>query len=180
MNRADMNSAIFPILKTERLTLRQLSIDDQHDIFALRSDPKINEFLGRQLCEKNEDAINFINKVNDNIDKGNSLYWAITFTGTNTLVGTICLFDFSTENNSCEIGYELMTKFQGQGIMTEAVQTVIDYVFHTLKLKKIIAFTHYKNHNSTNLLLKFNFVKLKEKYKEDSNLNIFTLNKDSK
>ncbi len=70
MNRADMNSAIFPILKTERLTLRQLSIDDQHDIFALRSDLKINEFLGRQLCETNEDAINFINKVNDNIDKG--------------------------------------------------------------------------------------------------------------
>jgi uncharacterized glyoxalase superfamily protein PhnB len=28
----------FPILTTERLTLRQLSTDDQQDIFALRSD----------------------------------------------------------------------------------------------------------------------------------------------
>jgi hypothetical protein len=32
MSRIDMNSAVFPILKTERLTLRQLSIDDHQDI----------------------------------------------------------------------------------------------------------------------------------------------------
>lgn len=171
----DMNSATFPILTTERLTLRPLSIDDQQDIFALRSDPKINKFLGRPLCKTNEDAINFINNVNDNIEKSNTYYWAITLTDTKTLVGTICLFDFSSENNSCEIGYELMTKFQGQGIMKEAAQVVIDYVFQTLKLKKILAFTHYDNQNSTNLLLKFNFVKSIETDKENPNLSIFTL-----
>ena len=180
MSRIDMNSAIFPILKTERLTLRQLSIDDHQDIFALRSDPEINEFLGRQICETKEEAISFINKVNDNIKEGNSFYWAITLAESNIIVGTICLFDFSTEDDSCEIGYELMTKFQGQGIMTEAVQVVIDYVFHTLKLKKILAVTHYKNQSSTNLLLKFNFVKSIETYKEDPELNIFTLSKGSK
>lgn len=169
------NFTPFPILITERLTLRQLSIDDQQDIFALRSDPKINKFLDRPLYRTNEEAINFINKVNDNIEKGNSYYWAITLTDTKTLVGTICLFDFSAENNSCEIGYELMTKFQGQGIMKEAAQAVIDYVFQTLKFKKILAFTHYDNQNSTNLLLKLNFVKSLETNKENPDLNIFTL-----
>lgn len=170
-----MNSATFPILTTERLTLRPLSIDDQQDIFDLRSDPKINEFLDRQLCKTNEEAINFINKINDNIEKSNTYYWAITLTDTKTFVGTICLFDFSNENNSCEIGYELMTKFQGQGIMKEAAQVVIHYVFQTLKFKKILAFTHYDNQNSTNLLLKFNFVKSIETDKENPNLSIFTL-----
>lgn len=169
------NFTPFPILITERLTLRQLSIDDQQDIFALRSDPKINKFLGRPLCKTNEEAINFINKVNDNIEKGNSYYWAITLTDTKTLVGTICLFDFSGKNNSYEIGYELMTEFQGQGIMKEAAQAVIDYVFQTLKFKKILAFTHYDNQNSTNLLLKFNFVKSLETDKENPDLNVFTL-----
>ncbi|MCL1668095.1 GNAT family N-acetyltransferase [Elizabethkingia ursingii] len=170
-----MNSAAFPVLKTERLTLRQLSIDDWQDIFALRSDPKINEFLDRQICKTKEDAINFINSINRNFEKGNSFYWAITLTKTNTLAGTISLFDLSSENSSCEIGYELMTEFQGQGIMTEAIQAVIDYVFHTLKSKKILAFTHYKNQNSINLLLKSNFVKSTETCTENSNLIIFTL-----
>jgi ribosomal-protein-alanine N-acetyltransferase len=169
------NFTLFPILTTERLTLRQLSTDDQQDIFTLRSDTEINKYLDREPSKTIDDAINFIKKVNDNIKNNNSVYWVISLTSTKTFVGTICLFDFSNEKNSCEIGYELMTKFQGQGIMKEATQVVIDYVFQTLKLKKILAFTHYENLNSTNLLLKLNFVKSLEKDKENPNLNIFTL-----
>lgn len=170
-----MNSATFPILTTERLTLRQLSPDDQQDIFALRSDPEINKFLNRPPCRTNEDAINFIKKVNDNIEKGGTYYWAITLTATKALAGTICLFDLSRENNSCETGYELLAKFQGRGIMKEAVQAVTDFVFLTLKLKKILAFTHTGNQHSTNLLLKFNFVKSAETDKENPDLDLFTL-----
>jgi [ribosomal protein S5]-alanine N-acetyltransferase len=172
-----MDGETFPILTTARLTLRQLSIDDQQDIFALRSDPKINKFLYRQLCKTNEDAIHFINKVNDNIEKGHTYYWAITMTDSKAFVGTICIYDFSSENDSCEIGYELMTKFQKQGIMEEAAQVVIDCAFRTLKLKKILGCTHYENQNSTNLLLKLNFVKSMQKDKENPNLNIFSLTK---
>jgi [ribosomal protein S5]-alanine N-acetyltransferase len=170
-----MNTATFPILTTERLTLRRLSIDDHQDIFDLRSDPEINKFLDRQLCKTTEDAKNFIRKINENIEKGGTYYWAISLTDTKQLVGTICLFDFSSEKNSCEIGYELMVKFQGQGIMQEAVKTVINFVFHTLKFKKILAFTHYENQHSTNLLLKFNFLKSIEADKENPSLTIFTL-----
>jgi ribosomal-protein-alanine N-acetyltransferase len=172
---ANRNFTTFPILTTERLTLRQLSTDDKHSIFDLRSDPEINKYLDREPSKTIEDAVNFINKVNDNIQKNNSIYWAITLEKTKTFVGTICLFDFSNEKNSCEIGFELMTKFQGQGIMKEATQAVIDYVFQTLKIKKILAFTNYENPNSTNLLLKFNFVKSLETDKENPKLNIFTL-----
>jgi len=161
----------FPILTTERLTLRQLSIDDMQNIFALRSDCEVNRYLDREPCKTIEDAITFINKVKNN----NSIYWVINLKKTKTFVGTICLFGLSNEKNSCEIGYELITKFQGQGIMKEAAQVVIDYVFHTLKLKKIFAFTHYENQNSTNLLLKFNFVKSLETEKENPNIHIFTL-----
>lgn len=171
----NQKSTPFPILTTERLTLRQLSIDDRQNIFDLRSDTEISKYLNREPSKTIEDALNFIQKINDN--NNNSVYWVISLTNTKTFVGTICLFDFSNERNSCEIGYELMTKFQGQGIMKEAVQVVIDYVFQTLNLKKILAFTHHENERSTNLLLKFNFVKSVEKDKENPSLNIFTLEK---
>jgi ribosomal-protein-alanine N-acetyltransferase len=169
------NFTSFPILTTERLTLRQLLIDDQNDILALRSDTEINQYLNRQPSKTIEDAINFINKVNDNIKLNNSLYWAITLTTTKTFVGTICLFDFSDEKDSCEIGYELMTEFQGQGIMKEATQAVIEYVFQTLKIKNIFAYTHCDNQNSTKLLTRFNFVKSMEIDTENPALNIFIL-----
>ena len=169
------NFTPFPILTTQRLTLRQLSNEDRQDIFTLRSDTEINKYLDREPSKTIEDAMNFINKVNDTIKNNNSIYWVISLTTTKTFVGTICLFDFSDEKNSCEIGYELMTKFQGQGIMKEAAQVVIDYVFQTLKFKKILAFTHYENQSSTNLLLKFNFLKSIETDKENPILTIFTL-----
>lgn len=171
----NLNFTTFPILTTERLTLRQLSVDDKQDIFTLRTDPEINKYLDRQPCKTTEDALNFINKVNDNIEKNIALYWAITLTDPKTFAGTICLFDFSTEKNSCEFGYELLTKFQGQGIMKEAVQAVIDYVFQTLRLKNILAFTHCDNLNSTKLLMKFNFIKSTTPDNENSNLNVFIL-----
>jgi ribosomal-protein-alanine N-acetyltransferase len=171
----NINFTPFPILATERLTLRQLSLDDTQNIFALRSDTEINKYLDREPSKTIDDAINFIENVNDNIKNNNSIYWAISLTRTKTFVGTICLFDFSNEKNSCEIGYELMTKFQGQGIMKEAAEVIIDYVFQTLKFKKILAFAHYENHKSTNLLLKFNFAKSLETDNENPKLNVFTL-----
>ena len=149
----------FPILTTERLTLRQLRINDEQEIFILRSDSEINKYLDRQISNTIDDARNFINKIHENISKNASLYWAITFSDKNILVGTICLFSFSDENDSCEIGYELLTNFQGQGIMKEAVEKVIDYAFNTIKVKKIEAFFHRDNQSSINLLEKLLFRK---------------------
>ena len=165
----------FPILITERLTLRQLVINDKQEIFTLRSDSEINKYLDRQLSNTIDDARNFINKVNDNINKNDSLYWAITFSEKNILVGTICLFGFSDENDKCEIGYELLTNFQGQGIMKEAVEKVVDYAFNTIKVKKIEAFFHRDNQNSIKLLEKLSFRDSNEPDKTDTGLICYHL-----
>jgi len=92
-------------------------------------------------------------------------------------VGTICLFDISKDTKCIEIGYELMPKFQGQGIMKEALQSVIDFVFQTLKLNTILASTHFENQNSIALLSKFDFVKSAQSNSENPNLTTFTLSR---
>lgn len=172
---ANRTLAPFPILTTKRLTLRPLSIDDKQNIFALRSDEAVNKYLGRAPSKTIEDAINFINQINANIQQNNSIYWVIMLTKTKTFVGTICLFDFSDEKNSCEIGFELMPKFQNQGIMKEAVAEVITYAFHTLQFQKIVAFTHYENQVSIKLLAKFNFLQSPEISKKIPDYLIYTL-----
>ena len=171
--------APFPILATERLILRQLVIDDEQEIFTLRSDSEINKYLNRQLSNTIADARNFINKVNENVNKNDSLYWAITLGDTNILIGTICLFSFSDENGKCEIGYELLTNFQGQGIMKEAVEKVIDYAFKTIKVQKIEAFLHRDNQSSINLLEKFSFKNSNEPDKENPELICYHLTNSS-
>jgi ribosomal-protein-alanine N-acetyltransferase len=95
------------------------------------------------------------------------------------LVGTICLFGFSDENYTCEIGYELLTKFQGQGIMKEAAEKVIDYAFNTIKVKKIEAFMHRDNQRSIKLLEKFSFWKSNEPDEANPDLICYHLTKSN-
>lgn len=148
-----------PILTTDRLTLRPLSLDDQLDIFALRSDTGVNKYLSRKPAETIEDAEKFINNILENTQSGHSLYWAIDLTSTKTFVGTICLFDLNPDASSCEIGFELKPSFQGQGLMTEAVAKIIDFAILNLPYHIIIAWTHKDNQPSIHLLEKMGFHK---------------------
>ncbi len=165
----------FPILSTKRLTLRRLSIDDAQKVFILRSDSEINKYLDRQISTSFEDAINFIRQVNENIDENNALYWGITILDTNKIIGAVSIFNVSIDNEKCEIGYELLTNFQNQGIMKEAVEKVIDYTFHTKKIKRIEAFLHIKNQRSINLLEKLCFKKSTERNETNTEIIVYHL-----
>jgi [ribosomal protein S5]-alanine N-acetyltransferase len=165
------NLKTFPILTTERLILRQLSESDVQEIFLLRSDTLINKYLDRQPSKTLEDAFEFIEKI-----KNNSLsYWAIAQKENEKLVGTICLFDISEEQKKCEIGYELLSEYQGKGIMREAAKKVIEYSIQTLGFKTIDAYTHKDNQSSTNLLKELKFESTDSVDETNSNLILFRL-----
>lgn len=171
------NTASLPIINSERLTLRSLATEDQNAIYELRSNSEINKYLDRQPCSSIEEAKSFIDRIKENIEKGGTYYWVITLSNSKKVVGTICLFDISNEKKYCEIGYELNPKFQGKGIMQEAVKSVIHFVFNSLKLNMINAFTHKENQKSTHLLCKLDFVKTEEIAPENPNLVKFVLTK---
>lgn len=153
------NFTPFPILKTERLILRQLTSTDDNEIFALRSNSNVNKYLDRQPSKTVDDAKTFIQIINENIQKNHSIYWAIVLKSSNKLIGAICLFNFSEDNTKAEIGYELLPDFQGKGVMQEAASNVIDFGSRHIGLRLIEAYTHSENQSSTRLLKKFNFKK---------------------
>jgi ribosomal-protein-alanine N-acetyltransferase len=161
-------------LISERLTLRKLSKSDSAAILQLRSDTEINKFLDRKPSKTVEDALNFISNIIEN-ESDELFYWAITKTGEDQLIGTICLFDFLGDSKKCEIGYELLSEYQGHGIMIEAVKMVIEYAIKTLQIKAIEALTHKENQSSTKLLQKLNFKKLDGIVEENPNLILFRL-----
>ena len=166
------NFTPFPVLKTARLTLRQLGSSDDKEIFALRSNDNVNKYLDRKRSKSVDDARNFIQTINENIQRSDSIYWAITLNGTDKLIGTICLFDFSEDLSKAEIGFELLPHFQGKGIMQEAALKVIHFGFQHVGLKSIEAYTHSENQSSTRLLEKLNF---KRESAADENFTIFKL-----
>ncbi|MEO6490047.1 MAG: GNAT family N-acetyltransferase [Ferruginibacter sp.] len=168
----------FPILKTERLILRQLVNTDDNEIFALRSDDNINRYLSRQPSKSIEDATSFIMIITENVKKNDSIYWAISLSG--KLIGTICLFEFADDNNKAEIGYELLPGYQGKGLMQEAVSKVLEFGFQHIGVNSIEAYTHFENQKSTSLLEKFNFKKQPYPEKDaDKSFIVFKLEQHS-
>ena len=166
------NFTPFPVLKTGRLTLRQLSSTDDKEIFALRSNDTVNKYLDRKPSKSIDDAKNFIKTINENIQRNDSIYWAITLNDTDKLIGTICLFNFSDDHSKVEIGYELLPHFQGKGLMQEATSKVIHFGFQHVGLHSIEAYTHSENKSSTRLLEKLNF---KRDSAADENFTIYKL-----
>lgn len=151
------NTTPLPYLLTRRLVLRQLNIQDAREIKRLRSDPRVNEFIARAGAITLKEARTFIEKINKGIANQESLYWAITRKGNDVLIGTICLWNFSSDRARAEIGYELRPGCQGQGFMQEAIETVITYGFQVLKLRIVTALCRSDNARSVRLLEKNGF-----------------------
>jgi [ribosomal protein S5]-alanine N-acetyltransferase len=171
----------FPTLTTERLELRKLLGKDSNEIYELRTDDRVNLYLDRDKPENIQDAVNFIHYINKGIEEDKSVYWAICSRTSPRLLGTICLWNFSDEEHSAEIGFELSPSAQGKGLMNEAIRAVIHYAFSQISLGRLEAFTRKENSRSIRLLEKNNFILQTETPDENNQLNrIYSLRNESR
>lgn len=169
---------VFPTINTLRLSLRQLSLQDAEEVLFLRSDAEVNEFIKRQTPTKIQDAIDFVNKIELSYAKREALSWVISLKNDPKMVGSICLWNFSADRKTGEVGYDLHPSFQNKGIMTEALKEVLAFGFNRLDLEKIVAFTHRDNENSKNLLTKNGFELMEQETDPDNEDNIiFSISK---
>jgi len=175
----------FSDLTTERLVLRKLNPGDVNEIFAIRSDDRVNKFLDRPKCTTIEEAREFIDKIINGINNNDCFYWGITFKNENKLMGTICFWNISKEYNKAETGFELHPDFQGKGIMQEALSKIIQFGFSVLQFKSIEGWTNVNNLSSIKILEKNNFkrdtdAENKNKGNEElANMVIYSLDKKS-
>lgn len=150
----------FPELVSRNLLLRQLTEKDADSIFAIRSDKRIAEYLDRPLCRTRDEALRFIYKVNKGISDGGVIYWAVCDKKSGQFAGTICLWNISEENHCADLGFELLTDFQGRGIIQEALNNVIEFGFNVMKLKYILGEVDPGNIKSIKLMEKKGFALL--------------------
>jgi ribosomal-protein-alanine N-acetyltransferase len=148
---------VFPLLETERLSLRKLSLNDAPEIYRLRSDLEVAALTGIVPALSIDDAIAHINKIEKLIFENFSMYWAISYKGDPALIGTICLWNFDIPNETVEIGYELLPGFRGKGLAAEAIKCVTSFGFDKLGAKIITAFPSEANTSSVKLLEKLGF-----------------------
>lgn len=171
----------FPIVESDRLILRKIEVSDANSILFLRSNKAVNQYIDRPEDRKTKtlsDAVKFIQGLDVWFTEQLSITWGITLKNDSSIIGTICLWNYSEDMKTAEVGYDLNPEFQGKGIMSEALGLVINYGFNDLKLDKIEAFTDVNNQPSKKLLEKNGFHLIKERIDIENKANrIYVLKK---
>jgi ribosomal-protein-alanine N-acetyltransferase len=164
----ELNLHPFTPLETERLLLRQFTLDDAHDLFILRKDKQVMQHIDRPLAQSLQDSIDLIEKVNGAFDNNEGITWGITLKeNPQNVIGTIGYWRINKEHHRAEVGYLLHPGFQRKGIMHEAITAVIRYGFDQMKIHSIEANVSPDNEASFKVLERTNFVRegyFKENY----------------
>ncbi|ASW72904.1 alanine acetyltransferase [Chryseobacterium piperi] len=165
-------------LETERLILKEINETHVEDILRIRSNELINKYVIRNSPKTNYEALDFILTIKKNTENNKTIYLGVSYKNESNIIGTICLWNFSEDRKTAEVGYELLPNYHRKGIMSEALEAVLNYGFNELNLQEIIAITNKYNESSKALLLKYNFVLEEDKKDEDFPDNIiFNLKK---
>ena len=157
----------FPELSTERLLLRRIVMEDAPEIFFLRSDQTILQFLSKEPAANIKEAEDFITRINNNIDNNDAIMWAIAFReNSSKAIGSICLWQMLKEHHRAELGYVLSPEYWRKGIMKETILKTLGYGFSTLGLHSVEARINPHNIASASVLESTGFVR-EAYFKED-------------
>ncbi|TGE21276.1 N-acetyltransferase [Hymenobacter aquaticus] len=150
----------FPVLRTARLTLRQLTSTDAPVIQLFRSDPEFLRYIPRLPETTLAQAQAHLNLLDQLLRTNEGIAWGLCREERpEELLGTICLWQFQPENYRAEVGYGLHPAHGGQGLMTEALEAVVHYAFGLLGLHSLEAHVDPANAASIRLLEKQGFVR---------------------
>jgi len=156
----EINFLPFPILKTQRLLLRQVNTNDAETILSLRSNDEVMKYIPRPYLKSKEEALELIAMFDDKIENGIGINWGICFLDEpEKLIGIIGHYRLKPEHYRAEVGYMIFPEYNGKGIVSEALQKVIEYGFKGMKLHSIEAILDPENKGSEKVLLKNGFVK---------------------
>lgn len=142
-------------IETERLTLRRFTTEDAQAMFDnWASDSEVTKFMTWPPYEKVEWAADYLKYVSDSYTAQDSYYWAIVLKELGEPVGAISVVAVSEDANWIEIGYCIGRDWWHQGITSEALAAVINYLFENTDANRIQATHDIRNVNSGKVMQK--------------------------
>jgi RimJ/RimL family protein N-acetyltransferase len=121
------------LIKSDRLIMRPVNLQDSQSIFGYRSNSTVNQYQG-WIPESIGDVHDFItNQISPEINIPDSWFQlAILKENTHELIGDIGIHFLKAEPFSVELGCTLDVEFQGKGYAVEALSELIRYLFEAL------------------------------------------------
>lgn len=163
-------------LETQRLILRDFTLDDVPQLAPILGDPRVMKFSPKgvlSVAETQEKIEEFIAlHQNHGFSK-----WAVIFKATNQLIGYCGIaLEHIDGVDEPEVGYRLAPAFWGQGLATEAAKPAIHYGVDQLQLPYLLGIVEPPNTASVKILKKLGLVYDRTTILHDSEVDIYRIN----
>lgn len=153
MNQFDLFKNL-PVLETRRLRIRKLSTRDASDVFEYASIPEVAENVTWENHRNLSDSIHFLRVIAQQYENGMPSPWGIVYKETSKLIGTIGFHVWNYPNCFAEVGFAISKNYWNKGLMTEALNAVLDFGFNKMQLNRIEATCKLQNGASEKVLTK--------------------------
>lgn len=127
------NIVVLPELETSRLKLKMLYGKHNKDAFKWTGDPIVNKYMIYPLYTNCHDVKKWINTL---YIEEKQIDYGFFLKDTDELIGSGGIY-FHPENNTWAIGYNLRHDMWNKGLVTEAMQKIIEYACSKYDIKKI-------------------------------------------
>lgn len=146
----------FPVLSTPRLHLVEIEHLHQPDLFYLLTDKRVTRYYHVIPLNEVADVRPVIDLFKKRFNDKEGIRWGIALENKTELIGFIGFNNYETAG-TVPLVFALVQEYWGKGYMTEAIESVVEYIFSVLDLKKIVADVLPGNTASEKVLLKTGF-----------------------
>lgn len=142
----------YPI-RTARLTLRPVTLDDLDDIHSYEQRPDVVRWmLGAEPHTRAQSRASVITMAAEDAlhREGDNLVLAVVTD--RAVIGTVRLIWRSRSDRTAELGYVFHPDHGGRGLATEAATALLDWGFAEFHLHRVYARCHAENTGSARLM----------------------------
>ena len=163
------------VFKTERLILREWRESDLEDFFYYARVPEVGNSAGWPPHKTIDDSKIILDRF-----MNNKHTFCLEYNG--KAIGSLGIQEYDEEVlkeldnlKAREIGYAMSKDFWGMGLMPEAVNRVIDYLFNDIKLDVIVCSHNEINYRSRRVQEKCGFKNFKKVLKYENTIKWINL-----
>lgn len=125
-------------IETERLILRRFTVEDAESMYRnWASDPEVTRFLMWPTHQSVEDSKKVLSDWVASYENEDKYEWCIAKKENDEPIGSIGAFNYNEKVNSLEIGYCISKACWHQGITSEALKAVMQYLLEKVGVSRV-------------------------------------------
>lgn len=145
------------MLENSKIRLRPLEPSDLEFLYLWENDTSLWQYGDTRAPLSKELLENYIQNYDANILTAKQIRLMIVEKMSDTIIGTVDLYDVDIYNSRASIGLLIIPEFQGKGFGKETITLLEDYVLNSIGLSQLVNYIPETNINCLSLFKKLGY-----------------------